>query len=600
MIIAFRGTSRGKNNAPQALALCAGISATMFKQKTIVIQLTPTCPIEDYLIGKQLAALEITAESYSFDDSGIDSLFRRRNISKFEGEHFDNAVVPLVTAERLFDVLKISKKPASEFDTDIINNPDTVKKIIKDAADIYDNVFVYVNGKSEEIIKITEAIVDKTVICLHQGKKENIIRQESATEFLISPYNNQSTFSRKVIAKMYNIPLKNTHEMPYNVVFHDYYTSGNALQFVLHNSKCSEDDVNYEIMNSMREFVEILLDRKVADDEEFINFDNKKIEYNFDKPKTYLKEDFVTFEEQQISKNVSKTVSYINENEVIQEINNEYGQIRNSNIATSSQNIKEKEELDNFFDDFDEYDEPLNEININEDYPIEEKEETKKRKFGLFGKKKNKTQKEETNLKNLDWKKEKEEEEIQSTMEEDFFMYLPTEKKNIEEEIIKKEESFDFIKKSAKEVPPEFITNSDYTPVTQSVELNATPADVSKIAPEATKQITNTDTPLTVPVADPVLPAAAQPVVSQPIMSQPVISQTIGISPVVASQEKVSASEIVVNNSNENASFNNTEKTIISSEKQTIQPVKENTNEAEQILSPAELHKRELLKKMKK
>ena len=40
MVILFKGTDKSKNYAPQALALSAGLSATKFLKKTLVLQVT--------------------------------------------------------------------------------------------------------------------------------------------------------------------------------------------------------------------------------------------------------------------------------------------------------------------------------------------------------------------------------------------------------------------------------------------------------------------------------------------------------------------------------------------------------------------------------
>ena len=50
MVILFKGTDKAKNYAPQALSLCAGLAATKYLKKTLVLQLTTKYPVE-YLIS---------------------------------------------------------------------------------------------------------------------------------------------------------------------------------------------------------------------------------------------------------------------------------------------------------------------------------------------------------------------------------------------------------------------------------------------------------------------------------------------------------------------------------------------------------------------
>ena len=417
MVIVFRGTQRGKNNAPQALAICAGISATVYKQKTLVVQLTPTCPIEEYLIGKQLSAIEITAERYSFEDSGIDSLFRRKNISKFEKNHFDNAIVPLVTAERLFDVMKVSKKPSADFERDIEMNEDLVKKIILNAKSFYENIFVYVSGKSELQTKLAGTFADKTVCCLQQGKVEKILEKEQVTNYLLTNFNDQSVFSKKVIAKNYGINANKLHVMPYNVVFHDYYTAGNALQFILHNNKCNPDDFNYSLMNSMNNFFDILFERKEEEEEVIPNFSHKKAEEVLIKSKRTPKDGYITFEEKQIKKNCYEEVAVVD----------------NAKIDGGSSQVN-KPEINNINKDpFTEFEYDLEDDykdNKEDDIPTQEEPLEKPKKKGLFGKikKDKRTEKiekkiEEQRLTMVDITKDESADDI------DDFMFIPSENK---------------------------------------------------------------------------------------------------------------------------------------------------------------------------
>ncbi|MBP3280309.1 MAG: hypothetical protein J6M44_15285, partial [Butyrivibrio sp.] len=97
MVILFKGTDKSKNYSPQALLLCAGLSATKYLKKTLVLQLTTKYPVEKYLIGKRVSEQSIDDKKYIFEDTGMDSLTRRAGVKTFTNSHFANAVMPAVS-----------------------------------------------------------------------------------------------------------------------------------------------------------------------------------------------------------------------------------------------------------------------------------------------------------------------------------------------------------------------------------------------------------------------------------------------------------------------------------------------------------------------
>lgn len=264
MVILFKGTDKSKNYAPQAVALCAGLSATKFYKKTLVIQLTSRYPVEDYLIGKKKSELSIDNRAYLFEDSGIDSLMRRVGVAAFRKEHFANAVTAAVNSENLFDILDVSKKTEEDLIRELEATPTIVGAIIKAATKIYDNIFVLVNGRNADLIKEIIPYMEKTVTCIPQSIKEEINAESTEDNcYLITNYDYKSAYGIRQMTKFYGGKM---FTMPYNVDFKDYYTNNNMLQYILHNISPKPEDYSFHLISEMTKLCEYLLDVEEYED----------------------------------------------------------------------------------------------------------------------------------------------------------------------------------------------------------------------------------------------------------------------------------------------------------------------------------------------
>lgn len=268
MVILFKGTDKSKNNAPQALALCAGLCAINYFKKTLVLQLTAKYPIENYVMGKRKMDEEIKEGMYLFEDTGMDSLTRRVGVTSFTEDHFANAVVPAVKSEHLFDILEVSKKQESDLEREILSNPMEIGSIISSAKKIYDNIFVLANGKNPKVIEAVLPFMEKSVTCVSQGIREKISAPDCADHFfLVTNYDYKSTYSIHQMMKLYGD--KKTFIMPYNVEFKDHYTNDSMIQFLLHNNVPEKNDSSFHLISEMDKFTKILLNEETFETDEF-------------------------------------------------------------------------------------------------------------------------------------------------------------------------------------------------------------------------------------------------------------------------------------------------------------------------------------------
>ena len=283
MVILFKGTDKAKNYAPQALSLCAGLAATKYLKKTLVLQLTTKYPVEKYLIGKRVGEQSIDDNKYFFVVTVMDSLTRRAGVKSFTNSHFAHAVVPAVSSDNLFDILKVSKKVEADVEREVIQEPESVGAIIRSAERIYDNIFILCDGKADKVVEAVLPYVNKTVTCIPQGKKEEITAPGAANNyFLITNYDYKSQFSARHMQKLYGA--KKMYIMPYNVDFKDYYTNENMIQFILSNTEPEKSDYSYHLITEMSKLTKVLIGDEEDDDDTF-RFNSKTFSRVVQEPK---------------------------------------------------------------------------------------------------------------------------------------------------------------------------------------------------------------------------------------------------------------------------------------------------------------------------
>lgn len=269
MVILFKGTDVSDNYAPEALAMCAGLSATKFLKKTLVIQLTSKRPVQQLLIGKRLKDQRINGQMYLFEDTGLDSLTRRAEITSLNVTHFDNACIPCLSSENLFDILEESKKIDSDVIREFTENPNLFSIIIKAAKNIYDNIFVLVDANATEMIDALLPFIDKTVTCIPQGNKEEITAKSTEKHcFLVTDFDYKSTYSVRTMIKTYFA--KKMYIMSYNVELKDSSRNQDMINFVLHNSNPDKSNYNYRVISDLTKFVEQLLEYEEKEEKEYL------------------------------------------------------------------------------------------------------------------------------------------------------------------------------------------------------------------------------------------------------------------------------------------------------------------------------------------
>jgi len=266
MIVTFRGTLTAKNNSPQYMAACAVCSASVHSMKTLVLQFYNEYPIEKLLIGKRKNFMSESHGSYMA--TGMDELFRRVSTQGISKDNFIMSVTPIFEQERILDIATVSHNP-DLYDA-VINEPAHINTLLEIAQDIYDNIFILLNGKDEKQLDVFDTLLQDRehfdIICIPQGNEQEIsASNKQFVKYCISEYDRRSVFSMKYFKSKY--ASKEIYAIPYNITFKDACMSNDALIFCLNNSRINinaEDileleDTNANFISAIRDLTENII-----------------------------------------------------------------------------------------------------------------------------------------------------------------------------------------------------------------------------------------------------------------------------------------------------------------------------------------------------
>lgn len=260
MIVMFQGTNIDNHGVTGAASIAAIMSAAKYNRKTLYIQLTnaDANDAEELLVGKKKQESQIIMETLRIEDKGIDALIRRAETSKLIKQNFDNACEALINFENMLDLASITKKVDFEINLTVRD----VRVILHHASDIYDNVFILLNGRNTTVMQEVLELADCIVTCIGQTpKKEPYNTFEGKRELkLVADYENSSQFSAMYLKKLY--AAKKIYVMMHNSGYRDACLSGTLLEFVLRNISNSQEDENFLFIKHLTSLMEGIMDKE--------------------------------------------------------------------------------------------------------------------------------------------------------------------------------------------------------------------------------------------------------------------------------------------------------------------------------------------------
>ena len=261
MVIMFRGTNISRNNAPQTLALFAGLTVVKFGRKTLILQLSTNYSVEEYLIGKQIKDQAIQSEINMFDDVGIDAMLRRVETQKIDAKHFSTFCQELYAEPNMFDLALRSKK--EDFEEEIVTRERDITKLLGYAKEVYDDIYILVDGKKDKLVGILNKLVDKSFICVPQGNVQEYAAMSDHSTILVTNFDSRSSYDLKSMQKRYGVG--EIASIPFDVSFHDFCCSKNLIRFIMTNDKVGPWDDNYALFSSVSSIIEKIHDGELME-----------------------------------------------------------------------------------------------------------------------------------------------------------------------------------------------------------------------------------------------------------------------------------------------------------------------------------------------
>ena len=354
MVIIVRGTDLNNNKSAHVTAMIAAMNAIRKSRKSLIIQFSQKTPIDNLLIGRKQMETEVREVGFMFEDTGVDALFRRVETQRLLKEHFDACCTPILNAENLLDIATLSKK--ENFESDLLGREEDIEALIRQAKDLYDDVYIYANSKNEELIDILNKYVDLSITCIRQGIRENISHVPDKNVVIITGYDNESMYNIRYMRNMYKN--KKLVYIPYNVEFKDAYNNGTLMQFLGKNEKISKEDANYPFFEAINDIINIYLENKDPNEKELPKLEDaedvkpeKKIEEDYSQP------DVEVIEKKRIFSKKTK--------KIVKEVDVQNSKSKRNKKNSKSKKIQEEVLEDDFEFEMEEYED----LDVNEPVP---------------------------------------------------------------------------------------------------------------------------------------------------------------------------------------------------------------------------------------
>ena len=252
MIIGFEGTTQKRNHRAAALCAIAASSALDYRQKALILSLndktTHELRCEDLLVGKKIQASSVAALANTFSDTGIDALLSRVESERLTKDHFDTCCLQTINKNATLDVAAATSKLSLE--EELLSKIDDIKALLDAAKNEYDCIYVLLPHNNEKLVKKLLPQMDKVVICVGQGPKEDYVApSKKAGVVLITDYDNDSQYSTRYLSKQYPFPV---YALKHNALFRDSCINLEMLNFILTNEKDEPYDDNYDFISTLK------------------------------------------------------------------------------------------------------------------------------------------------------------------------------------------------------------------------------------------------------------------------------------------------------------------------------------------------------------
>lgn len=272
--VLIHGTKESSNRADRIAIAIASSAFFNFQKSVLILPLSSKYDPQNILMGKRIKANKIIERGVSFNDEGIDALFRRGELENLSAETFSDYCFKVTKQANGFDIAAHSNKPDEE--EFYLNNDYLLKSIISQAKKAYDLVILLVNGESKNLIENIAKSVDSEITIISQGNKAEHFGSKD-TYYAINNYDGSSIFTYKEMKKIYGIE-DNTklYPVPYNIHFKDSCRKESAIEFLTANIAPNKQDDNFIFIEQIKNLTQAILKTELPVLKER-NFEEKEV-----------------------------------------------------------------------------------------------------------------------------------------------------------------------------------------------------------------------------------------------------------------------------------------------------------------------------------
>lgn len=261
MITTITGYNGKKNKSTFVTAALSGMCSMTKGTKTLVIQLIDKdLESVEYILSGVEDTKVIFNKGLTFTNEGIDGLIRTADSAiRISQEDFDQMSLALRKENRL-DVAEMTK--SNNFTMSLRQRVDNIKAILRNANDVYDDVFVLLPSNAPDIVEeINEQeIVDRSIYCMTQGHFGEAKICGKHPIMLVTEFDEDSKYTLYNLRKTLKLNSSvGTKKLSYNVGASDAAKSSELLRFIANNRDLGPEDTNYQWYKDLKDLIADIL-----------------------------------------------------------------------------------------------------------------------------------------------------------------------------------------------------------------------------------------------------------------------------------------------------------------------------------------------------
>ncbi len=261
MKIAFWSTWRGRNGVTSNLACMSVLSQFIQPKRTILFENHRNINnLGDILISKKSQNILKEQKAYKAD-SGIEYLLKLLKKQEWiDEEQIGRSCVPLLSENLCYlPGDKRINQEIMEYELAV-----HLKSLLNMAETFYEMIYVDTAGNpkvsTQKILKEADVIVvnltQNPYVLSHYFR--NFKEMQKKAFYLISHYEQNSMFSKKMIEKEFDIPSGRLGVIPHHISFSDAMSEGRLISFIKSNCSCGRKNYHYDFFTRAKEAATLL------------------------------------------------------------------------------------------------------------------------------------------------------------------------------------------------------------------------------------------------------------------------------------------------------------------------------------------------------